>query len=149
MNIKQAYYAAGLIEGEGWFEAGTSLAVNIKMTDKDVLDNLCIMLGYGKVRGSYCPSPDKRKIIQFQKPYYQYVVYGDKAYALMVGIYPLLGKRRQLQIRNKVFDRYHKNPPEKYIFFNIETKEKVTIVRSKMARFCRQKKSFSKMYVSC
>jgi hypothetical protein len=87
-------WVAGLMEGEGCFysKRTKSLVTRIIVgsTDKDVLDKLASICG-GKVGGPYLA--DKRV-----KPFWNWNIWGRKAYELMKLVRPLMGSRRQNKI---------------------------------------------------
>ncbi|WP_157224912.1 hypothetical protein [Nocardia thailandica] len=52
MTPEETAWVAGLLEGEGCFliKGNGGLAVNCTMTDRDVIQRLCDVVGYGSVR---------------------------------------------------------------------------------------------------
>ena len=97
--IKDLYWLAGIIEGEGTFGYYNSkrnrLAyprVKVKMTDEDVVRKCHEISGVGRVFGPY-------KADETRKESWSWVVQ-DQASAggLMMTLYSLMGKRRQAKI---------------------------------------------------
>ena len=97
MNRPAKFYAwlAGLLEGEGNFQAHNTNHPQIKlaMTDEDVVARVADALGrryYRKER-----PPDRPN----WKPCYVVSICGSDAIGLMMALYPLLGARRRDKIR--------------------------------------------------
>lgn len=91
MILKDVYWLAGLLEGEGCFSTSRFCPIiALSMTDEDVVSRATKLLGasYGR---HICKKP--------RKDCFQVHLYGDKAIAWMMTLYPLMGKRRQERIR--------------------------------------------------
>lgn len=92
---------AGLFEGEGHVGASVRdsgyvhLRARISMTDEDVIRGVASKIG-GRVRGPYKDHRSNRK------PSYVWAAEAERAYAVLVAIYSLLGDRRQAAIREAV-----------------------------------------------
>lgn len=69
MDNTDIAWAAGLFEGEGsfsWHKIKTrkdslKIAAVLSMTDKDVVEKFCRIVGFGRVKGPYQPQPIGRK----------------------------------------------------------------------------------------
>lgn len=101
-------WVAGLLEGEGTFQfydrkvktegkeyPCRGLTISCTMTDKDVLVRLQRWSGCGLIYAT-------RKHEKFDrvKPQFMWTAQGSKeAYALMIAIFPFMGKRRQAKIK--------------------------------------------------
>jgi len=99
LNLKQSqrHYLAGLLEGEGSFMKGppsdpTQPRIVIQMTDKDVVQGVRKILNSGVI---YC---ECKNLIKWKKAY-RLMIKGKVAVKLMMSLYPLMGKRRQEQIK--------------------------------------------------
>lgn len=90
MEMKDLYWLAGLVEGEGCYKAqGGALALQIAMTDRDVIERAAMILS-------------KRVYVQEKAPprqrMYATVVSGPRAAGWMMTLYPLMGQRRRAKI---------------------------------------------------
>lgn len=88
-------WAAGLMEGEGSFTCyplkrrnnSYRVSVSMSMTDKDVLDTFCSVIGVGKVKGPYKGS---------KKPRYTWEVQNfEECLKVSEMLLPYLHSRRQ------------------------------------------------------
>ena len=92
MELKHIGWIAGFIEGEGSFtKAGGTICVSATQVDKQPIQDLQDMLGGGintfsrkEVKGSI---------------YYRWNAYGPRAAGVMMTLYPMLTRRRQLKIK--------------------------------------------------
>lgn len=85
-------WAAGLIEGEGSFEyRGGSPRISVAMTDLDVLIKLARIVGERCIRTK---TPTNGGVL----PQFHLRIYGKRAIALMMTIWPHMGARRQERI---------------------------------------------------
>jgi len=96
LSKKNKYWLAGILEGEGTFMKGPpsdsrAPVVQVSMTDEDVMRRIATLLGY------VCLNPPLRNLAW--KPIYIVRLRGKRAVALMQLLKPLMGKRRQEQIR--------------------------------------------------
>ena len=92
MKSKDLYWLAGLIEGEGCFaKSGRTPSIRIDMLDKDVVDRAAHLMGPCTVHSRTIPTGHLQ---------YRTIVCGERAIALMVRLLPLMGKRRQIKIRD-------------------------------------------------
>lgn len=91
-----AAWLAGLLEGEGCFTGkGGSLAIQLNMVDRDVLERVAKIVGAKRVRGPYRYSGRPTS-----QPYYSWTLYGESARAVMRRILPFMGARRSAKIRS-------------------------------------------------
>lgn len=100
MDLRDVYWLAGLLEGEGCFACyrynGDTPYPTIKlaMCDEDVVRRaFAIMKPTAKLRYVLKPAPKS------VKPQWIMNVYGRRAIAWMMVLYPLLGVRRREKIR--------------------------------------------------
>jgi len=98
-TVKEIAWFAGLLDGEGWFvikrQKGAqtgSFVVGICMTDFDVIQKAVTVSG-GVLHGPY------RNNGFGMKPVWRCVLYGALAASWAMTVFPLMGKRRQQQIR--------------------------------------------------
>jgi hypothetical protein len=81
-------WAAGFLEGEGSFvDSGTSPRVYAPQKDPEALERLLALFG-GSVR---------QQVNGRATPIYQWAVNGEKARAVIAGVYPFLTARRREQ----------------------------------------------------
>lgn len=106
-DIKDIYWVAGLIEGEGCFYLRKRTVegkrtqyrhkryplITVGMTDRDVIDKLASFWDV-TVRTTYRYGNEKT--------YYTTVIGGKKAIGWMMTLYPLMGKRRREKIREVI-----------------------------------------------
>lgn len=89
MEAKIAW-AAGLFEGEGTIIIRTrpedQIDVQLGMTDKDVVDRFCEIVGVGKVHGPYQYGT--------RKPFWKFVAYGAEAMVVIHTLRDYFGVRR-------------------------------------------------------
>ena len=103
IQIKDIAWLSGLLEGEGCFAAYKGLAtIKLNMTDEDVVARAALLLGV-HVTGPYVLKNPK------YKPHYHANLFGNRAAAWMMTLYPFLGKRRQEKIR-EVLAVWQKQP---------------------------------------
>ena len=99
---------AGLFEGEGWFRfcpiGRRSMGIGINMTDRDVLEKAETMFGGWIWDGRRKEKPHHKQAYTWK------LDKRDKAYALLVAVYPFLGERRKAQAR-KWADQYRQLTP--------------------------------------
>ena len=96
IDVKDIYWAAGIMEGEGWFgcskDAGIEkgLTAALTMTDKDVVDKFASIFNFGTRKARVLPSG---------KTAYKWSVTNQaKAAGFMMTLFPLMGIRRQEKI---------------------------------------------------
>ena len=97
IDIKDIYWLAGLLEGEGCFAVNNSAyycpQITLKMTDRDVVEKAHRLLrATSKVN-------EERRYAERNKPIYWFRVMGSLAASWMMTLYPLMGERRQEKIR--------------------------------------------------
>lgn len=91
-TTKDLAWLAGLLEGEGSFtDSGSSVMLQVVMTDSDVIERAAAILGV-KTRKPWKPKGD-RKIA------YGCFVCGVRAIGWMMTLYQFFGERRQRRIR--------------------------------------------------
>lgn len=90
-EVKNIFWLAGLIEGEGCFDMANKITPRIRvgMTDLDIVIRAAIILNAPNVIGA------SRKI---GKKTYNIALHGDPAISWMMKLYPYMGKRRQNKI---------------------------------------------------
>ena len=99
IQVQDLHWLAGLLEGEGSFQAGPPSAprypvVALQMTDEDVVTRVATMFG--------------RKVGRWQsgnareRPVFLVRITGSKAVAWMTALHPLMGERRRMQIDRAV-----------------------------------------------
>jgi len=99
LTERELGWVAGLLEGEGSFDRTNrskkaslrNIRITCSMTDRDVLQRLCRIVGAGTVRGPYANRNNK--------PMYTVAIIGASAYDLMKQIEPEMGQRRATKIR--------------------------------------------------
>lgn len=90
MELTDLYWLAGLVEGEGCYRAqGGALALQIAMTDRDVIERAAKMLST-RVYVQEKAVPRQRM--------YATVVSGPRAAGWMMTLYSLMGERRRSKI---------------------------------------------------
>lgn len=100
MNLKDLYWVAGILEGEGTFYLHTGstrvkLSIKVKMTDDDVIERLLDITGIGYINGPYNNGG--------HKPVYVWSVTNQRdAAALMMTVYSIMGGRRQRKIQELI-----------------------------------------------
>jgi len=88
--LREIYWSAGFLEGEGSFMWVGGLRVAAGQVRREPLDRLRRALG-GRVGGPY-----KNGVA---RPQYHWIVYGPEAAAVMFTMYPLMTRQRKQQIR--------------------------------------------------
>lgn len=87
-------WVAGYLEGEGSFSFNsTTQQLTVACTDLDVLEGVKKFIGAGNIYALPNNCPDKHKNV------WRWGVYGQNARNLMTEVYPMMGNRRQFQIR--------------------------------------------------
>ena len=93
MNVKDIYWAAGILEGEGTFVlSGNSPSIKLKMTDPDVVERVYAV--FNNLGSLYMHKKDR----EYYKQAYTWKVNGKDAIAIMMTIYTLMGERRKEKI---------------------------------------------------
>lgn len=104
LAMKDLYWIAGLTEGEGCFrlqttkrygggDSGSSPLMAIQMNDLDVITRAHELLG---ASGSICKRERANNLATM--PSYRTTIWGRRAAAWMMTLYPLMGRRRQKKI---------------------------------------------------
>ena len=94
MNMKDLYWLAGLLEGEGSFQGimgpkGLKVTIVVQMADRDVVARVARIMKTPSLTG-----PIVRQGIH-RKPMWSTAVYGRTAIAWMFMLHPLMGARRK------------------------------------------------------
>ncbi len=98
MEATDLAWLAGLLEGEGCFRehpttAGRYPCIQLKMTDRDVVERAAALMGGNAI----VPVQPKRP---GSKEAYRTTVVGSRAVALMEELLPLMGRRRSAKVRD-------------------------------------------------
>lgn len=96
MNIKEFYWAAGFIEGEGSFRKSSlrqSVAVSVAQVQREPLERLMANLG-GNINGK-----EAAKYNRNASYCYTWALGGAAAVGLVMTLYPLMSPKRKAQIR--------------------------------------------------
>ena len=95
MELKDIYWVAGILEGEGSFGFYRgSPCIQVQMTDKDVIERVASILGLNM------RSPWVRK--DGHKPVWSCVASGKKAAQWMMTLLPILGERRREKVEDSI-----------------------------------------------
>ena len=99
MTIAEIAWAAGLVEGEGWFRShsGHNFILGISMTDLDVMERFARLVG-GKITEKVLPA----HTVAIRKRQWKVILCGQQAIGWMFTLYPFLGARRRARIREIV-----------------------------------------------
>jgi hypothetical protein len=97
-------WLAGLLEGEGSFTKGNPSypnkpIISIQMADEDTIAKVATILGV-----KYMRQYTQRHQENNWRPTYSTKISGQNAVELMKALYPLMGKRRQMQIEAAIAD---------------------------------------------
>ncbi len=96
MKPEDAAWLAGLLEGEGCFQASDTrsiaIQIHLNMTDEDVIRRAADLMG-GNVNPRYGGEPRYGK-----KVCWNTTVSGDKAVPVLLAIRPYMGERRSAKI---------------------------------------------------
>jgi hypothetical protein len=111
MDLVPLAWAAGIFEGEGWIGSsrqsrgsGWSISAHINMTDRDVLDRFCDVVGMGKVT-TYPPKNGYKPVSRWGVCSFEEVQY------LVCLIWEWLGERRRSQIFTALLQIAADGPP--------------------------------------
>lgn len=88
LDLKELYWAAGFLEGEGTFLVDRS-GITAAQVQRQPLDRLQKLLG-GKVVGPYEHNKNRNG-----QPFYRWGLYGSNAIGLMMTLYTLMSPRRK------------------------------------------------------
>lgn len=93
----QVGWLAGIYEGEGScaITSGRAIRVEIVMTDKDVVDRVCALVGFGVVH-TLTQRNEKHK------PVYRWSIGSSEAVEFLTLILPMLGKRRSARAKDAI-----------------------------------------------
>src|ERR1051326_4541061 len=93
---RDIHWLSGLLEGEGWFglkgDGSGICSIKLNMTDRDVVERAARLFGNRRVT-KRAPQPNG------VKPIYYVEWTGRYAAGLMMTLYDLMGRRRQLRMR--------------------------------------------------
>src|SRR5262249_28157392 len=90
-------WAAGLLEGEGSFGmSGRSIAIGIRMSDRDVIDRI------GAILGGYTSGPINPHRPSHYRAMWRAQIKRPTAPGSMMTLYPFLGERRRAQIKRSL-----------------------------------------------
>lgn len=97
-TVKEIAWVAGILEGEGTFCLNNnSIRFAIAMTDLDVVEKFCAIVDPTKRISPYTDPTGVRKMR------YTFTLMGDLSAQWMMTIYPLMGLRRRMKIRELLF----------------------------------------------
>jgi hypothetical protein len=99
MTALELRWLAGLVEGEGCFLVRKAKdrrypAIQLEMTDEDIVRRAREVTGTGKVYGPYA----RKTGTQYKPSWYWHVVRTREALDLMWALFPFMGERRQIKI---------------------------------------------------
>jgi hypothetical protein len=95
VNLKDIYWLAGLVEGEGCFSNGSGTpSLVIQMTDEDVIEKVASMF-----KKKHTEQPQRN--VNWKKVH-TIGVYGSDAIQWMFTLYSLMGRRRKEKIKEIV-----------------------------------------------
>lgn len=95
-ELKDIYWLAGLLEGEGCFGLSGSKGsarISLAMTDLDIIEKAAGILG-GTVR-QYPPKPNRKQV-------YKVEIFSSKAVGWMMTLFPLMGERRKQRMEKSI-----------------------------------------------
>lgn len=91
-QVREIYWLAGLLEGEGWFSMTNGyVQIGVKMTDLDTIMRARDIMNPGGHIQVYKANPPRQA-------QYALSLYGVTAAQWMMTIYPLMGVRRKARI---------------------------------------------------
>jgi hypothetical protein len=97
-DVKDIFWLAGLLEGEGAFMVRNgSTKIAVQTTDRDVVGRVAALFGT-KVDGDSWKPKGKATY----KPVWSCSVHGTRAVGWMMTLFPLMGERRRTKIREIV-----------------------------------------------
>lgn len=100
VKANHIHWIAGFIEGEGSFTwCGSTICVSATQVDREPIDKLFKLLGGGTNVFS------RKEIKSNGGIYNRWNAYGPRAAGIMMTLYPLMTKRRQLKIK-ELLDRW-------------------------------------------
>ena len=133
MNTKDKYWLAGLLEGEGSFMVGPPSdkhipVVSLQMTDQDVVQRVADLFGVT----IYYKSSNNVK----HKDCWTTRLKGQRAVEVMKEILPLMGQRRQSQIKRAVesYKPAYRNLTEKIVSKIKSELDKGNLTQSQIAK---------------
>lgn len=89
VKLRNIAWAAGLLEGEGWFGYANTPQIVVSMTDRDVIARMGVLL---QARPPYSYQRGRNKTV------YRVGISGHKAVAWMMTLYSFLGERRREKV---------------------------------------------------
>lgn len=91
-DAESSAWAAGILEGEGYFGVSPRLRIECQMTDQDVVEKLCSVFGMGKVAAATA-----RK--EGHKPIWRWSVYSKTdILRVLQRVEPYMGDRRGARV---------------------------------------------------
>jgi hypothetical protein len=100
MNLKDLYWLAGIVEGEGTLRLATSNydykypRITVKMTDEDIVARVAKLMDASFTKIARSPS-----VQDHYKDQWKADIAGKRAAGWMMTLYPILGERRQAKVR--------------------------------------------------
>ena len=95
-TMRDLYWAAGFIEGEGCFSATTTERVRVSQVNREPIDRLVSLFG-GTTKLDKAQHSIRAKYES--RPIWCWSVYGARAQGVMMTLYALMSAKRQRQIR--------------------------------------------------
>ena len=96
-KIKDIYYIAGILEGEGCFLTNGSPTIKLSMTDRDIVMRVRNLMGANKIIHAF-----KSSLKNGWKQKYTLTLHGSLAIQWMMTLYPLMGERRRTKIKEVI-----------------------------------------------
>jgi hypothetical protein len=96
LELKELYWAAGFLEGEGCFSTHRSVCIAASQVTLEPLQRLQALLG-GGVRGPY-----SFKTAHKSQPIWCWTLSGARGIAAVMSLYSLMSARRQTAIRKQI-----------------------------------------------
>lgn len=91
MDIKEAHWAAGFLEGEGYFPITARMSIRACQVNPEPLYRLQRLLG-GRILGPYTPKNRKAQ------PFFRWDLNGTNGAAVMMTLYSLMSEKRKASI---------------------------------------------------
>ena len=108
ISPQQIAWLAGILEGEGYFQAKPFIAIGLQMTDKDV------MARAAELMGSYSALKRWKSGKHIGKHIYTTRIHGPLAAGIMMTIWGFMGERRRERIRSALEIWRAKEPHPKH-----------------------------------
>lgn len=92
--IKNIYWLAGLLEGEGCFGLSSGcIRISLNMTDRDIVEQVADLFGCRV--STYQPLGNRKRV-------YSAEIFSNRAAGWMMTLYSLMGERRKIKIRESL-----------------------------------------------